>query len=182
MKSKSQQESVCRLVRQLILSDPYTLSEIEKDEIDNHLRICDRCKKYSEFQMRLAKNLNTLPDNELIPDPNIKANLFQKMASKKEGFLPADFYQRLRTLVDYRIPVYQAALAVFFAFVIYFGISTVSDSQIHYSNVAQEMISFSDSSAINLNIIENLNSIRNQNIGRNVAGDSILANFIVSSL
>jgi len=182
MKSKSQQESVCGLVRQLILSDPHTLSEIEKDEIDNHLRICDRCTKYTEFQMRLVKNLNTLPDNELIPDPDIKANLSQKIASKKKRVLPAHFYQRLRTLVDYRIPVYQAALAVFFAFIVYFGINALSQSQIHYSNVSQEMISFSDSSAINLNIIENLNSIRNQNIGRNVAGDSILANFIVSSL
>jgi hypothetical protein len=183
MKSKTLHNSVCILVRQLILSDHQTLSEIEINEMDNHLQVCDSCKKYSEFQMKLDENLNTLPDYDLIPDPKIKENLLQKMASKKKKrLIPADFYQGIRTLADYRIPVYQAALAVFLAFIVYFGVSTLSHSHIHYSAFSQEMISFADSSAIDLNIIENYNSLKDQNIGRNVAGDSILANFIVSSL
>lgn len=178
--------------------DEYTCDEIEKllmfGEIDTnnadivalHLQKCNRCRQFASNLESIQSSMPHSHDNSLQPAPHIRQEIIHHIKKKRranQSTTPA-IWARLKTLLEYRVPVYQAALTIAtFAIIILlanqapipFHVSTDNSLKI----VQQDTL---DYRLFNMNIIENINEIPIHNIGQSSAEDSIFSRYMFSSM
>jgi len=160
------------------------LSADENSLLQNHLKTCIHCQDY---QNQLTSLQRLIPINEkspLKPDPAIRQSLLNRMkALKSSKHRTVDSpWQRLLNILEYRIPVYQGLIALACSLLIFITINYFSFSSPHQPGTPQYETRMADTTFYQINVINNLQIIEQQKIGKNVSEDTLLTRFIVSSM
>jgi len=123
--------------------------------------------------------------SSLRPDPMTRQSLINRMDRLKPNkyrFFNL-LWQRLLSMLEYRIPVYQGLIGVaccLLIFVVIHSFSRSSQPQSGSFKYYSQMIA--DTTFSQINVIKNLQIIEQQKIGKNVSEDTLLTRFIVSSM
>lgn len=167
----------------LIKQKSEILSEKEIALLQNHLKTCKHCQSY---QTRLAYIQASMPiskNSPLKPDPAIRQSLINRMkALKPQKYWGIDsLRQKILTVLEYRIPVYQGLIGLACSWLIFVAIQYFSFLQSR--SVSSEYYRMmSDAKYYQINVIQNLQIIEQQKIGKTVREDSLLTRFVVSSM
>ena len=117
----------------------------------------------------------------LEPNPNIKRNLFQAFEQQKSKKVKhSNLLQRLKSLLSYRIPVYQIALLLFMWFGIWYLKNEALPANKKIENVRQFNKELHISSKIPSKIKHHLELISRQKGSTSAKDDSALIKFIVT--
>ena len=175
----------CKQIEELILKQ--TTEILNKDEIKfikKHIENCPSCKAFKISLTNIEKSMQIDTDTILQPNPEIKETIMfrlQQNSALRKNWV-SNFINTTRSIFEYRIPVYQAGLAmIIIVFLITFGLDFSKSIQ-DKNELAPVYI---QNAGIPLNseyIIENYPDLENQKVGVNVREDSILIGFISTSL
>ncbi len=172
----------CQEIEDFIIKD--YLDELNKKQrklVLQHVYSCSNCSKYAETVHQIS---GSLQEDEYIPqpDPEIRKHLLftlkMKKANKERKLV--DFMNTIFGFFEYRIPIYQAVLAVLLVAVLLFTVDSIvlPARSNRYSTTNYFIIDYNDlpRSSI-MNYPELLNE---QKSGRNVKEDSILTRYMVT--
>jgi len=179
------QKMKCDAVEELLIKQGIeTLSADENRLLENHLKACVHCQ---EFQNRLVSIQSTMKIDQkkpLRPDPAIRRILMKRMNAAKLGKLrTVDLaWQRIMNLLEYRIPVYQGLIGLACSILIFVAINYFSFSNRHQSVDPVYRTTVADTVFYQINVINNLQIIEQQKVGKNASEDTLLTRFIVSSM
>ena len=184
MKNSNKQIKIkCADVEQLLIKQSF--EQMNKEQIhsmEKHLTSCTNCRQYQRILFNLQNSVKLSPKKKLQPDPSIRRNVIKRMKKVKaeQQIFLSRLLQNIWKFLDYRIPVYQSIvgfviiLLVFIA-VNYFSVPKQSDFKNTTETVQTEEIQTNQ-----INILDNLQMIENQKIGKTVQEDTILTRFVVS--
>ncbi|NUO79248.1 hypothetical protein HUU05_04155 [candidate division KSB1 bacterium] len=172
----------CAEIEELLLKGSVeALSETERSEMNKHVQACPQCRTYQEMLtgVQSAVKLSAQPD--LVPDSAVYFSVAQKVKARaasqsSQGRVLA---KRWLAPLRYRIPLYQAALAVATILLIF---STMT------SLVARKPASMADSLRVeqtngaNYRLHQDSTLTDSLRIGRNMKEDSLLLRFIYSAM
>lgn len=175
----------CNDIERVMISKNF--DEITDDEnitIKEHLKSCAHCRSYQYTLLNLQNTLQVKPDHKLSPDPNIRRNIIKGMKSiqSQEPGIFSRSWQYIRSILEYRIPVYQALSGAVLILLILFAINQLYFSINWNRIINQEIILLEVTIPDKISAIKNIDLIDQQKIGRNVKEDSLLARFIVPSM
>ena len=174
----------CKQIEELILKQSSeSLSKQESNWVETHLSNCVSCRAFSISAKKIAKAMVVEPEASLHPDPAIRENIIRRMEVKSENKQNVlyDIFDTLRNILSYRIPLYQAALAIVIIFITLFGFDFSNlwkDGNRIESVNSQEIIYPANDQFMETNHPE----LSQQKVGINVREDSILARFIYRSM
>ncbi|MCK4892524.1 MAG: hypothetical protein KAT07_01090 [Calditrichia bacterium] len=178
-------KNACQLIQNLLLKkETDILSDSEQSQLVSHLEKCEVCRNYQEKINQLHANMKIDESSVLEPRENTRQYLLSRIEqmNKRPRIWYHDFLEKIKSLLGYRIPVYQAmlAFAVIALFILVLSqaylIQTVPEKQNFFS-------SGYDSVDINMpDLRVHLNFIDEDKMGRNLKEDSILARYIIKSL
>lgn len=175
----------CDDVEQLLLKK--TIDELTGDErhlTREHLKSCDRCQSFQNALLNLQDSMQAGTIDKLAPDPAIRENVIKRMRDLKpqKSGIPGKTYKAIRTVLEYRIPVYKALPVAVLIVLVFVAVqqhpSTLRQEPAVLNNVAETEISV----PAQLRVIDNLGIIDQQKIGQSVKDDTTLARFIVGSI
>ena len=161
--------------------------EITQDQsllIEEHLKSCDKCRSYQKTLSGLQTSMQTTAEAKLAPDPAIRQNVIRRMKTAKalEAGILARGWQYIRNGFQYRIPVYQALFGVVLIALIFVGIRQLPLSAHREVPTTQGVIRLQMPVSTEVSVIDNLEIVKQQKIGRNVGEDTTLTRFIVSTM
>ncbi|HEX9975564.1 MAG TPA: hypothetical protein VGD14_26165 [bacterium] len=168
------------LVRQ-VLED---LIENETQELNDHLKICVHCQSYRHQLINFQQSMNIENSRLLKPDPAIRQKIIQQMKSrqpKRVSFVQV-IWQRLLGMLQYRIPVYQGVLGMAISLLIFLAVNYFSISTKHHPIAFPEFRAMGEVAATQVNVINSLEILEQQKIGRSVNEDTLLTRFIVTTM
>ena len=175
----------CKIFEDMILKS--TISDLNASEIDQliqHLSECKACSELQESVSRIAPAVHSVVLDDIKPNPQIHNALRKRLTEKHQPQKVKKGRIRLsiNSMLQHRIPVYQAAIAaVVVAFIFNINIikSNVSKNQstsaMHYKDISSN--SFSSPYFVN-----NLPSLDSQKVGINAKEDTVLTKFIFTSM
>ena len=122
--------------------------------------------------------------DKLTPDPAIRQNIVQRMRTVKlqEARNYRSTWRYLRNIFGYRVPVYQALFGMVLILLIFV---TVRQFSLSSDQKALKMQSLTETEApilSQLSVIDNLEIVEGQKIGRNIKEDTTLTRFIVTAM
>ncbi len=177
--------------------DEYNCDDIEKllmfGEINSsneqlvaqHLKQCSGCRQFASNLELIQAEMTHSHEKALQPVPHIRQEIINHIKKKRRAnqSTAAGIWLLLKSLLEYRVPVYQAALSIVTFMLIILLVTQAPTPRIRSDNslkiVQQDTL---DYRLFNVNIIENINEIPNQNIGQTSAEDSIFSRYIFSSM
>ncbi|MCU0645923.1 MAG: zf-HC2 domain-containing protein [bacterium] len=168
------------LVRQ-IFED---LTENETQDLNDHLKICMHCQSYRLQLTSFQQSINIENSRLLKPDPAIRKRIIRQMKSwqpKRISFVQV-IWQRLLGMLQYRIPVYQGVIGMAVSLLIFLAVNYFSISTKHAPKVAPEFHAMKEVAATQVNVINSLDILEQQKIGRSAIEDTSLTRFIVTAL
>ena len=185
MKEPNKKSSAnCDDIEQLLIKkDVDKLTQDENLLVENHLKFCERCRSYQSTLSSLHKSMRISPEEKLIPDPAIRQNIMQRMRSMKPeqtGILKS-VWQHIKSTLEYRIPVYQTLLGIVLIFLISFSINRLFLTAKQESLELQSFAQIESLPSTQISVIENLQIIDQQKIGRTVKEDPSLTRFTVTA-
>jgi hypothetical protein len=161
--------------------------QITKDQsllVEKHLKSCDRCRNYQKILSGLQESMTIGTKDKLVPDPAIRENVIRRMKTVKTQ--PANIFentwQSAKRMFEYRVPVYQALFTVALITLIYLGIRQMNFSTNQEVPSPQNVIHLQVPIPTELSVIDNLEIVKQQKIGRSVSEDITLTRFIVSTM
>jgi len=156
----------------------------EKSLLQEHVKTCNQCRNYQHHLMNFQNSMAISKKSQLRPDPVIRQTLMDRMnALKPKNYRIVDsLWQRLLNILEYRIPVYQGLIGIACCLLIFVGINYFSFSNQPHSESLQYTKMMADTTFYQINVIENLQIIEQQKIGKNISEDTLLTRFIVSSM
>ncbi|MBN1684735.1 MAG: hypothetical protein JW855_04815 [Gammaproteobacteria bacterium] len=175
----------CDTVEDLLIKQSIEiLSADENSLLENHLKTCVHCQEYQNQLVSIQSSMTIDQKSQLKPDPAIHQLLKQRMnAFKPIKHRTVDSpWQRFRNILEYRIPVYQGLIGLACSILIFVAINYFSLSNHQQTRSSEYSINMADTTFYQINVINNLQIIEQQKIGRNVKEDSLLTRFIVSSM
>jgi hypothetical protein len=175
----------CKQIEELILKQTTEmLAQNEIKIIKVHLENCSSCKAFQLTISKMETSMQVQSDTSLQPDTAIRETVIKQMkelSASKISWLN-DFVNAIRSILEYRIPVYQAGLAIFIViFIVMFGFD-FSNSLIDKNEVSPVIAQNVEYPIGNEYLIENYPELENQKVGVNVREDSILIRFIYTSM
>lgn len=165
----------------IIRSEFENLTEAENEALKKHVPECPDCHKLQQQLANAHYSLKPQSANPLKPRPEIRQNLIRQMSSATNKS-SLNIWQKLLSLLEYRIPIYQGVLGmamIFFIVILlnHFSFS-VNPPLSSYSQYAQ-----ADSVGVSqMNILNNLSVIESQRIGKSVSEDTMLIKFLHSAM
>ena len=174
----------CDEIEKLIMLDEINASN--ENIVEQHLEKCARCRQFASNLENIQAEMTHSQRKILQPSPHIRQKLIKQIKKKRRAnqSTVSGIFIRLKSLFEYRVPVYQAALTIVTFLLIIFLVEQ-SPSPIQLNTDKQFRITQQDTlnyRLFNLNIIENIDDIPNQNIGQSSAEDSIFSRYIFSSM
>jgi hypothetical protein len=121
---------------------------------------------------------------KLIPDPAIRENILQRMKTlqpQETGFLRGT-WQYVRSAFEYRVPVYQTLSGLALIALIFLATRQISFSPDQTPPEPRSLIRMEMPTPTQMSVVDNLDIIDKQKIGRSAREDSVLTRFIVSTM
>ncbi|MEJ2637409.1 MAG: zf-HC2 domain-containing protein [Calditrichia bacterium] len=105
----------CRVAEDLLtkrMSEKLTDSEIS--HVKAHLDSCPQCRAFQDILLKMQETVGIEGKGELSPDPAIRENILRRMKAgrRRKRTNPVDLLRFMKQVLEFRIPVYQAALTV----------------------------------------------------------------------
>jgi len=174
----------CDEMESLLIKE--NLDELTTDEnllIKIHLKSCEHCRSFKNALLDLQNSMRIGAKQKPVPHPAIRQNIIRQMKTKKakEAGVFKSGWQYIRGILEYRIPVYQALFSV--ALILLFSLG-IRQLPFPIEKKPQEQRGFAQLDvpiSSQMNVIESLEIIDNQKIGRNAQEDSSLTQFILST-
>ena len=174
----------CDDIEQLLIKkDVDGLTPEENLLVEKHLKFCERCRTYHSTLSNLQNSMQIRTDEKIVPHPAIRQNIIQRMKALRpeEKGIFKGVWQYIRAIFEYRIPVYQTLLGLVLIFLISFSINrlflTTEKKPLELQSFAQiESMSYTQ-----ISVIDNLQIIDQQKIGRTVKEDPSLTRFTVTA-
>ncbi len=181
----SNQTIKCEDIEELLIRQNFErLSENENSFLQNHLKICNRCRSYQNQLAYMQTSMPISQKSPLKPDPVIRQALINRMNAlkPKKYHIFDSFWKWILNILEYRIPVYQGLIGIACGLLIFVTINHFSFSNRPQSGSSQYHQIMADTTFYQINVIKNLQIIEQQKIGKNVSEDTLLTRFIVSSM
>jgi hypothetical protein len=175
----------CDAVEELLIKQNFErLSEDENTVLQNHLKTCNHCQNYQNQFASLQSSIKISEKSPLKPDPAIRQSLLNRMEALKprKHRVIDSLWQKLLNLLEYRISVYQGLIGLACSILIFVVVHYLSFPNQHQPGSTRYELSIADTTFYQINVIKNLQIIKEQKIGKNVREDSLLTRFIVSSM
>jgi hypothetical protein len=174
----------CDEIEKLIMFDEINASN--EHIVEQHLEMCARCRQFASILENIQAEMTHSQGKVLQPSPRIRQKIIKQMKKKRRAnqSTVSGILIRLKSLFEYRVPVYQAALTIVTLLLIILLVKQ-SPSPVQLNTDKQFRIAQQDTlnyRLFNLNIIENIDDISNQNIGQSSVEDSIFSRYIFSSM
>ncbi len=173
----------CADIRALIIRAQWeSLNSSEVKALESHLRVCPSCRAFQRQIKALPQTLRSGLDLE--PDPHVKERLLRTLRdeSSQEQNIPKSV-RFFKSLLTYRIPVYQVALLLLLAIGFWQWKShpqsvtkQASDQAIHHEQ------KFRTSQDIPPKIKSHLQIVRQLNGSLSAKDDSTLMQFVVTTM
>jgi anti-sigma factor RsiW len=160
------------------------LSEEESQMLQEHLRSCDRCRSFENTLLSLQDSMQFGTREKLAPDPAIRENVIQRMRDLKpqETRVLGKAYKAIKSLLQYRIPVYQALPVVILILLLSLAVEQFPSSTRHEPAGLSSIAKTESPVPAQLRVIEDLGIIDQQKIGQSLKEDTTLAQFIVGTI
>ncbi|GAB4373866.1 MAG: hypothetical protein Kow0042_18060 [Calditrichia bacterium] len=157
-------------------------TDIQK-KVEGHLNRCPSCREFSHTLKLMEKRISEVDEPNLTPKPEIRRDLSHRISRKKKKRQPGFghlIWQPLRTILEYRIPVYQLMVAALLLLLIFSGVQSIRHTPSLQEQV-QTYHSLQEESGLYppTNLID-LSEIGRQKIGQSISEDSSLARYVVS--
>jgi len=147
------------------------------DEIIKHLKDCPECRDYAAQVI----NIQQILQKDLIkPDPETYQKLVNTITPRRQS--QRSLWDRLLTILDYRIPVYQVVTVVVLIFIMLFAFEDYNLPEGGRIETRFEPIAIEEISLVGYNLLDSLTIIDEQKIGRNTLEDSALTRYLVPIL
>ena len=155
------------------------LNEAETRKLNQHLENCGHCQQFQNVLCTMSQSITIEETSDLKPDPQIRNLIIQKMKQsqiKRTTFLK-DVLRDVWHLLEYRIPVYQGILGILLVILLIWGSIALpiwyqqNFHQIHYP-AQEENIQVNQT-----NLLNSLDILEPQKIGKAVSEDTMLAKF-----
>lgn len=176
--------NVCEEIKQLIIEQQdQELIRSQDQLIYDHLNACQNCSNYYQTILKMEESF-IYNDLGLQPNPMIRRKLISRLRKRKierETGLKR-YFDKLFSVFEYRIPVYQAVFAFFILFALIFTIDQVSISQRPIGLKGTTYFYMDQTILINSQSVDDIKLIEERKYGRNVKEDSILTRYMVSSM
>jgi hypothetical protein len=158
------------------------LTEEEKQQVDVHLKSCNRCLSYERILLSLQESMQIKSEEQLAPRPEIRQHIVQRMKELKpqEAGVLRKTYHFLIRLFEYRIPVYQSLTGMILIFLLFMGLKHFPFTFGQKPEKIQIITQMDTSIPTQLKVLDNLEILGRQKIGQNVKEDSTLTQFIVT--
>jgi len=161
--------------------------EITQDQsllVEEHLKSCDRCRTYQKILLNMQNSMQIGAEEKLIPDPAIRQNIIQQLRALKpqEAGIFARGWHYIRSIFEYRVPVYQALFGVVLIALIFLAIKQYPSSADQKPLEPRGLAQIETPLPAQMSVIDNLEIIKGQKIGLNVKEDTTLTRFIVSTM
>lgn len=175
----------CEQAKELLVRQIFEdLNGNETQELTDHLKICEHCQSYCRQLTSFQQSMDIENSRLLKPDPAIRQKIIQQMNSrqpKRISFVQV-IWQRLLGMLRYRIPVYQGVIGMAVSLLIFLAVHNFSISTKHASKVAPEFHGMKEVAATQVNVINSLDILEQQKIGRSAIEDTALTRFIVTAM
>jgi hypothetical protein len=160
------------------------LTQDENRLVEEHLKSCDRCRSYQNTLLSLQHSMKIGAEEKLVPDLAIRQNIIQRMKTLKpvETGIFAKGWYYTRNIFEYRIPVYQALSGLVLIALIYLTVGQFSFSPDRKPSEPQSLAQIELSTPTQMRVVDDLEIIDLQKIGRNVKEDTTLTRFIVTTM
>lgn len=171
----------CKEIEDLLVRSSFdTLDKNRQRIITEHLEQCLECQR-SQLIISKIKSVADLNFSyqTIQPNPEIRKSLLKNIRSKNDQ--NEKVFDQIMNFFNKKIPVYQI-LAATAAVIIMLFIFNPRNDNFNFMPENELIIASVDSNAINMNIIYQINIFENQNFGRNIQEDSVLARFITPSM
>jgi len=160
------------------------ITNIEQKMIRNHIEVCEKCRNYESVLINISDTMKIDKRSTIKSSPAIKKNILHKMKSiyNNEYKSYKTNWNKLWSVFEYRIPIYQALSIMVVVFLVLFGLNYINVTNIDKStqrNVLKHSEKLSSSYA---DTSDSLQRFNDQNIGRNIQEDSLLIRFVVTSM
>jgi hypothetical protein len=161
--------------------------EITKDKsllVEEHLKSCDRCRSYQRTLSILQESMQIGTEERLVPHPAIRENVIRRMKTVKvqQSGIFDNIWQSVKGVFAYRVPVYQALFTVALIALIFLGVRQINLPTEREISSPEGVIQLQTPISTEVSVIDNLEIVRQQKIGRSVGDDITLTRFIVSSM
>lgn len=178
---ENKNEISCEEVQQLLLEQNVVKTD---DRIGQHLESCDKCQEFQQFLLEISDSTQFNSTENLQPDPRILQRLKENFEASNAYALPKQtnsFFEYIKVLFRKRIPVYQVVVAVFIAAISYFSYTKIDF--LKPKPEKQKLISQSLNPTVQpVEFPAQAPLDQDQQIGKSLAEDSVLAKFRVSIL
>jgi hypothetical protein len=164
----------------LIKKNIEDLTQIDQELIERHLSYCLECKKYSQILFNINQAFVSPHRNDSMPLLGIRENTLKKI-SRSSGTL-STFWYSLLSLFEYRIPVYQALGMILVALVLLIGFDYANSEQNSLSMIWSDSHQLEGMISDKNYVLDSLQLLERQRIGKNVLEDSILTQFITTAM
>jgi hypothetical protein len=158
------------------------LTDEEKGLIQEHLRLCERCRNYQSALLGLKESMRISAEKKLAPHPSIRETVIERMKSlrpQEAGFLGRAF-QSVIHIFEYRIPVYQALSGAVLVVLILVAMKQFSFTTERKTTGLHSLTQIETSITAQMRVIDDLSILKQQKIGQNVKDDTTLTRFIVT--
>jgi len=161
--------------------------EITRDQsllVEKHLKLCDRCRSYQKTLLSLQKSMQIGRGEKLGPDPAIRQNIIGRMKTVRpqEPGIFARGWHYIRSVFQYRVAVYQALFGVALIVLIFLGVRQLNFTTDREYPSPQGVVQLQVPLSTEVSVIDNLEIVKQQKIGRSVSEAITLTRFIVSTM
>ncbi|MGB2768107.1 MAG: hypothetical protein WBC88_00070 [Candidatus Zixiibacteriota bacterium] len=183
-KSNENKNMKCHEIEFLLIKKNFDeLTSQESLLVEGHLESCDSCRSYQKTLSNLQDSMKVKTE-KLAPDPAIRESIIQRMEALKpeRAGIAARGWHHIRDLLQHRIPVYQPLLGAVLVLLIFVGAKQLSLPTEEKPPDVQSLVQTEIVMPAQMSVIDNLEIIKTQKIGRSAGEDTTLARFIVSSM
>jgi len=157
------------------------ISDAEALLLHEHLESCKTCQNYQHTLIKLQKSVQIDEADNLIPEPAIRKNIAGRIKTNHRG-VHEIVLAVVKSVLEYRIPVYQTLLGIAGIFLIVLAVNRFSLLQPKETAMQQGNLELSELAFEQMNVHNNLQVMDYQKIGININEDTSMTKFIVSSI
>ena len=183
-RSNENRNRKCDEIERLLIKRGFDeLTQQESLLLEDHLRSCDSCRCYQNALSNLQDSMR-IGTEKLAPDPAIRESIIRRMEAlrPRQAGIAVRGWHHIRDLLQHRIPVYQPVLGAVLVLLIFTVVKHLSMPTEEEPLDVQTLVQTEIVMPTQLSVIDNLEIIKAQKIGRSAGEDTTLARFIVSSM
>ena len=175
----------CADIEQILIKKNFeNLNNEQKKSLENHLLSCEDCQKYQRILSNLKYSMKIDAKEKMQPDPKIRQTVITQINKSKASSqsIISKLFQNIWKFLDYRIPVYQGIMSFAAIVLIFFALNNFPSWDNRNSTETVENFKTEQTTAVHVNILNSLQIIDEQKIGKSAKEDTILTHFLYSSM